>query len=305
MNEARRHGPPAPAGAAIYQALTRFSRGLTLRGDGGAEHLLADRLLADTTELLGAAALEAGLDPHAELAWLLLCEASAIAGVPGDLDAAGPDAGAVASASDGEDQTSLERLFYEVAPSSERARAYFSTFPTGESVAAFRASRTAAIEVLWHTIHPPVELLTGELLTGGPDAKGRLVSVSEHLDGPVVCFACRARAHALDTTRPRSLAAASPDASRSTEFTVQTSTDGDTFVVRCVIDAGFLRCFLTPGSARPMSAAEYRLAMSLKNGAELAGTCTFPRDSYGGVNLGALHDMNWDDLVSFRLVRQS
>lgn len=296
MSDTRHRWPPAPAGAATYQALTRFSRGLALHG-----HLTADRLLADGADLLGEAALAAGLDPRAELAWLLLCEASATAGAPGDLAASGPDpeasAGPSAGLSDGpsDGRADLERLFYEVAPSFEQARAYFSAFPAGESVAAVRASRSAAIDVLWHTVHPPLELLVGE-----PSA-----SVAEHLDGPVVCFACRARARAFGDSRPRSLAAASPNTSQSTEFTVRTSAEGDVFLVRCVIDAGFLRCFLTPNSDKPMSAAEYRLAMSLHNGAELAGTCSFPRDSYGGVNLGALHDMNWDDLVSFRLVRQA
>lgn len=291
MSEARSRRPPA--GALIYQALTRFSRGLALSGD-----LQVDRLLAEAADLLGAAALEAGLDPRAELTWLLLCQVTGVAGDLGEFTGSDPDDDAVESAA--ADRADLERLFYEVAPPSERSRAYFNAAPAGESLAALRASRAAAVDTLWHTVHPPLALLAS-----GPGAPARLASVAEHLDGPVVCFACRARVMALGDTRPRSLAAASPDAHRSTEFPVRTSAEGDAFLVRCVIDAGFLRCFLTPGSEKPMSAAEYRIAVSLRNGAELAGTCAIPRDSYGGVNLGALHDMNWDDLVSLRLVRQS
>ncbi|MCB9727066.1 MAG: hypothetical protein H6744_02955 [Deltaproteobacteria bacterium] len=256
--------------------------------------ITAAEAVAAAEDLLGAGALAAGLDARAELGWLLLCELSDAAGcglddADPDTDDAGPDA----------PEASPARLFYALAPTYEQARDYYAAHPSGTGFEAFRASRSAAFEPLWNNLHPPVELLLETPLSPAAAA---------HVEGPLVCLWCRRRADQarVDASLPDAapvLAAASPPTHDGAELWVRPHSSAAPVLVRYFADAGYLRCFVAPDPAAELASAEYRLEFSFGDGTELSGTCAYPRDSFGGVNVGALRGIVVDDLISVRVVQ--
>lgn len=290
MSDSQRSAARRREGSSSYHALVRLARRATLRPGATPEGAIAE-----VTTLLGREAVAAGVDPRAELAWLLLCLASGATGAA--ITEPDEPGSPLDESSEHDPADHYTRLFYAIAPSYEAAREYFAASPTGSSLAAFRALRGARLDALWAALHPPLDLL----LDAPP-----LAGVAAHMEGPLVCLLCHRRAALARAAAGRAaatLAAASPpDLIDGAEHAVRAHSSGEPLLVRYVVDDGYLRCFVTPHAGET---AEYRLEFLFRTGLELSAHYAWPRDSFGGVNLGRLRGTKLDELSHFRIVRIS